>query len=110
MRSINEYSLYDGPTEDYNEIKIPVVTELKLPRDSQVLSVLVERNSQSFSIKVYVEEDENGDEVTKRIALVTKDMPDKYGIGWRFLNSLVVSTGPESHPKNTPYHAYVKIC
>ena len=109
MKAIREYDLFEGVVNAYLPIDIPEITELTLPRNSQILSVLAERSEIDFSIKAYVEE--NGDEeaVTKMIALVTDNLPDD-DIGWRFLNSLVVSTGPQDHPENTPYHAYVKIC
>jgi hypothetical protein len=110
MKTISEYLLYEGATEDYYKTDIPDQTKLILPKNSQVLSVLAERNSKSFSIKAYVEENGDGEQVTKRIALVRKAAPEGDGLGWKFLNSLVVSTGPEAHPTITPYHAYVKIC
>jgi hypothetical protein len=109
MKAIHEYELHAGPVNSYLPIKIPKITKLKLPRNSQVLSILAERDAVDFSIKAYVEENGDEDHVTKIIALVTTSMPDD-DVGWRFLNSLVVSVGPEDHPENTPYHAYVKIC
>jgi len=110
MKAIHEYDLYNGPVEDYHSIRIPPLTELTLPRDSKVLSVLSERNSASFSVKAYVEENGELQTVTKKIALVTSRTPDENGIGWTFVNSLVISTGPKEHPQNTSYHAYVKVC
>jgi hypothetical protein len=113
IRIIKEYTLVEGLTETHNELCITGEAKLLLPAGSYVLSVLAERSNSQFSIKAYIsewEEAEDDDKETKVIALVATHVPDGDGLGWRFINSLVVPTGPEKSPKNTPYHAYVKIC
>jgi len=109
MRTINEYILLDGFAESYHDINIPEITELSLSKDSYVLSVLSERIACTYLIKVYVEEDASEEHHTKKIALVTARVPEN-GIGWRFVNSLVISTGSYRHPTHEIYHAYVKVC
>ena len=108
MKTIREYVLYEGPAETYRKMLIPATTELDLPRNSRVLSVLTERAGASISIKAYIANNTGDDLIPKIIALVSDAVPD--GSGWCFINSLVVATGPEAKPDNVPYHAYIKIC
>lgn len=109
MKKISEYLLIEHVANSYLPIELPEITKLELPKDSHVLSVLASRNKALFSIKAYVEENGDKETVTKMIALVTETVPNG-DVGWRFLNSLVVSTGAVDSPENNVYHAYVKIC
>jgi len=109
MKLICTYTLYAKLNEDYSQC-IPAITKLSLPKDSQVLSVLGIQTGKSMSIRAYVEESDDAQQVVKLIALVTDSLPDKDGLGWRFINSFVISTGSKDYPQNTTYHAYVKIC
>jgi hypothetical protein len=109
MKKINEYLLIEGVASAYLPIEIPEITELKLPKNAHILSVLSSRDKTLFSIKAYVEENGTKEMVTKMVALVTENVPNG-DVGWRFLNSLVVSTGSIASPENNVYHAYVKIC
>ena len=109
MKIIKSYLLYDGYIKSYYDLCIPEITKLSLPKNSQVLSVLATQTASRVAVYAYVEEVLDGDNAIKIIALVTANLPKDDDLGWRFLNSFVLTLGKDSSAPAV-YHAYVKIC
>jgi len=108
MKTIDEHVLFEVSAESYYGLALSDPIELRLPVNAYVLSVMSERSGDAISIKAFIVQDSSESPVRKLIKLVTTNPPEESG--WCFINSVLVSTGPEANPLNIVHHAYVKIC